>query len=83
MSAFKVDRSRLSELDEITFRCKSCGGGHIVKMNSARFGVSQCPSCGVPYDAPARAVFESLQEAHRAAKAAAKYFEVEFNRVEE
>jgi hypothetical protein len=52
-------------------------------MNSERFGVSQCPSCGAPYDAPARAVFESLQEAHKAAKAAAKYFEVEFNRVEE
>jgi transcription elongation factor Elf1 len=83
MSAFKVNRLALSELDEVTFRCKSCGGGHIVKMSSERFGVSQCPSCGAPYDTPARAVFESLQEAHKHAKAAAKYFAVEFNCVEE
>jgi transcription elongation factor Elf1 len=82
MSAFKVNRLSLSELDEITFRCKSCGGGHIVKMDSERFGAAQCPSCGAPYETPARAVFESLQDAHKYAKGAAKYFEVEFNQVE-
>jgi Zn finger protein HypA/HybF involved in hydrogenase expression len=79
MTALKLNRFSLSEIETATIRCKQCGSGHIVKIDSAHFNVRECPSCGSPYGELAYNVFYRLQESHKAMITAKEYIDVEFD----
>ncbi|MDR1020493.1 MAG: hypothetical protein LBL73_07030 [Synergistaceae bacterium] len=79
MTALRINRFRLSEIDAVTIRCKRCGAGHIVRIDGERFGAGKCPSCGMPYGEPARQAFESLRKAREAQRLGREHFAFEFD----
>ena len=79
MTAMKINRFSLSEIEDMTIRCKKCGAGHIVKLDSERFDVRKCPSCGEPYGTLATDVFELLQQARGGMRLAGESFDIEFD----
>ena len=82
MTALKLNRFSLSEIENITIRCKKCGAGHIVTINSERLGIEQCPSCGIPYGELAENVFYRFQKAYQAMEEAGKHIDIEFDIIE-
>jgi hypothetical protein len=78
MTALKINRFSLSEIENVTIRCKLCGAGHVVKIDGDRFGAVKCPSCGVPYGELAHNIFEALREAHNGLGHAGD-FDIEFD----
>jgi transposase-like protein len=78
MTALKINRFSLSEIDSVTIRCKRCGAGHIVKINGEKFAGYNCPSCGVAFGELVRSIYEALREAHKGLTLAGD-FDVEFD----
>jgi Zn finger protein HypA/HybF involved in hydrogenase expression len=83
MTALKINRFGLSEIENVTVRCKRCGAGHIIKMDSDQFGAVKCPSCGAPYGELAQQAFEGLRTACGAQSLGREHFGLEFDIVEE
>ena len=82
MTAMRINRFSLSEISDVTIRCNKCGAGHIIKIDSERFSVDKCPSCGVPYGALATDMFELLQQTWGGLRIASESFDIEFDIVE-
>jgi hypothetical protein len=83
MTALKINRFSLSEVDSVTIRCKACGvGGNVVAIDSERFGGAKCPSCGAPFGDLAGNAFEALQNASAAVRLGREHFDIEFDIVE-
>jgi hypothetical protein len=78
MTALKINRFSLSEIESATIRCKRCGAGHIVRIDSKSFGAGKCPSCGTAFGELARNIFEALCEA-RGGLGMTGDFDVEFD----
>jgi Zn finger protein HypA/HybF involved in hydrogenase expression len=83
MTALKFNRFSLSELNKVNIRCRKCGAGHMVNMDSDRLSVNRCPSCGEPYGNIVEDVFYRLQDAHKAMSVASKIVDIEFDIPEE
>jgi hypothetical protein len=79
MTALKISRFGLSEIETMTIHCKRCGAGHIVNMSGDQFGAVKCPSCGAPYGDLARQAFESLRTACEAQGLGGEHFLIEFD----
>ncbi|MDR1021034.1 MAG: hypothetical protein LBL73_09775 [Synergistaceae bacterium] len=79
MTALKLNRFSLTEIEDITIRCKKCGAGHIVRIDGERFGAGKCPSCGMPYGELAQQAFESLRAAREAQEMGREHFAFEFD----
>jgi Zn finger protein HypA/HybF involved in hydrogenase expression len=79
MTAMKINRFNLLELDGVTLRCKKCGAGHIVKMDAGHLNVSRCPSCGSAYGALAEEGYYRLREAYNAMKEVSNSVGMEFD----
>jgi hypothetical protein len=82
MTALKIHRFTLAEIECVTIRCRRCGAGQIVKVDSERFGCHACPSCGAPYGQLAKDVFELFQQTYEASRIAGESFDIEFDIVE-
>ena len=83
MTALKINRFSLSEIGDVTIRCKKCGAGHIVKLDSAYFGGGACPSCGKPFGELAAKAFEHIQKALNTSHMGEENFDIEFDIVDE
>ena len=83
MTSLKINRFSLSEIESVTIRCKKCGAGHIVKLDSAYFGGGACPSCGKPFGELSAKAFEHIQKASYASHTGEENFDIEFDIVEE
>jgi Zn finger protein HypA/HybF involved in hydrogenase expression len=80
MTALKINRFSLSEIKNVTIRCKTCGiGGSLVSLDSERFGGTKCPSCGAPFGELANNAFEALQSASGAVRLGSEHFDIEFD----
>ena len=78
MTAMKINRINLNEIDRVTFRCRNCRASITANIDGERFGASTCPSCGTQFGNLARDVFEGLQSTCAAAGMSEK-FDVEFD----
>ena len=82
MTALKINRFSLSEIEDVTIRCKKCDAGHIVKIDSEQFRASKCPSCGLSFGEISFQAFEHIQNASYASRMGSEHFDIEFNIVE-
>jgi Zn finger protein HypA/HybF involved in hydrogenase expression len=72
----------MSEIETVTIRCKQCGSGHIVKVDSEHFNIGRCPSCGNPYGELAQDALYSLRKSREAMTKAKDYIDMEFDIIE-
>jgi hypothetical protein len=80
MTALKINRFSLSEIETVMFRCKACGcGGNIVSLDSEVFSGAKCPSCGAPFGELAVNAFEALRNASAAVRMGREHFDIEFD----
>jgi Zn finger protein HypA/HybF involved in hydrogenase expression len=82
MTALKLNRFSLTEIERVTIRCRKCGAGHIVSIDGEQFNAEKCPSCGAPYGGLARDVYLCLEEAHKAMGRAKEFIDIEFDIIE-
>ena len=78
MTAMKINRFSLSEIENVTIRCKKCGSAHILRLDSARFGADVCPSCGITFGKLSQDILTALSDA-RGGLGLAGDFDVEFD----
>jgi Zn finger protein HypA/HybF involved in hydrogenase expression len=78
MTAMKINRFSLSEIENVTIRCNECGAGHILKLDRDAFRGGVCPSCGKDFGKISRDIFHSLREA-AFGLGMTKDFDVEFD----
>jgi Zn finger protein HypA/HybF involved in hydrogenase expression len=83
MTALKLNRFSLSEIETATIRCKQCGSGHVVKIDSEHFNIGQCPTCGSPYGELAQDILYNFRESRKAMTRAKEYIDVEFDIIEQ
>jgi phage FluMu protein Com len=81
MTAVKINRFSLSEIENVTIRCKRCGAGYIVRIDSNAFEPGKCPSCGITFGRLSKDIFEALRQA-RGGVGLAGDFDVEFDIVD-
>ena len=79
MTALKINRFSLSEIESVTIRCKKCGAGHIVKLDGEYYGSGVCPSCAMPFGEIAMKTFGHIQKASHESRAGNERFEIEFD----
>jgi Zn finger protein HypA/HybF involved in hydrogenase expression len=82
MTALKINRFSLTEIETVTFRCKRCGAGNVMKLDRDAFRAGICPSCGREFGKISEDIFRSLREAVFGLSMA-EDFDIEFDIEEE
>ena len=82
MTALKINRFSLNEINEVTIRCKKCGAGHIAKLDGVYFSAAACPSCLIPFGEVLEQAFEHIKNASQISRIENTHFDIEFDIVE-
>ena len=65
MTALKINRFNLNEINEVAIRCKKCGAGHIAKLDGVHFSAAAAyPSCLTPIGEILEQAFEHIKYNH-------------------
>ena len=82
MTALKINRFNLAEIDTITVRCKQCGAGNILKLAGGHLEAYFCSSCRNAYKNLACGILASLKEAYELNNSGERSFDIEFDILE-
>jgi Zn finger protein HypA/HybF involved in hydrogenase expression len=81
MTAIKLNRFSFDEIENVTIRCRKCGGAVVVKIDNDPF-ITDCPSCGQSFGRQAQKAMCFLRIAYGEMQAARESIDIEFDIIE-